>query len=89
MDRFDCNIVGATYLFIIYHSSRSAIDYLLYYTQQIKTTNSDKFQEAYIIKYRLACKVKYNLRKEKINSDGHHQFHQYQQNKQSPLTLTH
>jgi hypothetical protein len=32
MNRFDCNIVGATYLFIICPSSRSAIDYLLYYT---------------------------------------------------------
>jgi len=40
MDRFDCNIVGATYLFIICHSSWSAIDYLFYYTQQINTTNS-------------------------------------------------
>ena len=28
------------------------------------------------------------LRKESLNSDGH-QFHQYQQNEQSPLILTH
>jgi len=70
-------ILGVTFLFIICHLSRSAIDYLLYYTQQ---QTHDQIQKDYITLYRLASQAKYN-------SDDH-QFHQYPQNEQSPVTIT-